>query len=301
MSNQDGLSDDLDPGFDSDTGVPEAETDLAGGEQIGEALPEVEPEPDYDYLDVEDPDSKYVRVKIDGEDQTVPLSEALSGYSRTQDYTRKTQEVARQRQEAEEAIRLNRALQANPGLTVQVLANQAGVTVEDFLGMTPRQQQQVADEASYEDDYDVDPYEKQMKQSMSRVEALEQRLAQQDADRELRQATDGLKRQFGASDEDVLEVVRQAVQMDAPLGLLPILFQARRDQMTQAELQARQQAQQQKEHQTQQRRQSAAAASQVVSSGTGATSTAVRPNVDPDKPMSIREAAMAAFEEHDLP
>jgi predicted house-cleaning noncanonical NTP pyrophosphatase (MazG superfamily) len=42
-----------------------------------------------------------VRVKIDGEEIEVTLEEALKGYSRTSDYTRKTQELAAQRQAAE--------------------------------------------------------------------------------------------------------------------------------------------------------------------------------------------------------
>jgi hypothetical protein len=297
MSNlEDGLSEDTEP---IDPPVDDAaDTDLAGGEDLGEEAPPEEAEPEYDYLDIPDPDAKYVRVKVDGEEMSVPLSEALSGYSRTQDYTRKTQEVAAQRQEAEEALRIARALQANPGLTMQVLANQAGVSVEEFLGMSPGQKQQVVEDASYEDEDEyLDPYEKQSRQALSRVEALEQRLAQQEADRELRMATDGLKRQFGATDEDVLEVVEQAIKMNVGLEFLPILYQARRDSRTQAQIQAEQEARRQREQQTQQRRQSAAAASQVVGSGAGASSGGLTSGVDPDKPMSIREAILASMEE----
>lgn len=49
-----------------------------------------------------DPTMK-VKVKIDGQEQEVTLEEALKGYSRTADYTRKTQDLAtkRQAQEAE--------------------------------------------------------------------------------------------------------------------------------------------------------------------------------------------------------
>jgi hypothetical protein len=52
------------------------------------------------------------RVKINGEDQEVTLDELLKGYSRTADYTRKTQEAAevRKRAEAEEtAAKADRA------------------------------------------------------------------------------------------------------------------------------------------------------------------------------------------------
>jgi hypothetical protein len=41
-------------------------------------------------------------VRVDGKDEQVPLSELLAGYSRTSDYTRKTQEVANQRKSLEQ-------------------------------------------------------------------------------------------------------------------------------------------------------------------------------------------------------
>lgn len=44
---------------------------------------------------------KSVKVKVDGEEVEVTLDELKSGYSRTQDYTRKTQEVANLRKEVE--------------------------------------------------------------------------------------------------------------------------------------------------------------------------------------------------------
>ncbi len=42
------------------------------------------------------------KAKVDGQEVEVTLEEALKGYSRTQDYTRKTQELAAQRREFEE-------------------------------------------------------------------------------------------------------------------------------------------------------------------------------------------------------
>lgn len=44
-------------------------------------------------------------VKVDGVVQKVSLEEALAGYSRTQDYTRKTQAVSQKEREAEAALR----------------------------------------------------------------------------------------------------------------------------------------------------------------------------------------------------
>lgn len=47
---------------------------------------------------------KTFRTKINGEEVEVTLDELLRGYSRTQDYTRKTQEIAQRRRELEEQI-----------------------------------------------------------------------------------------------------------------------------------------------------------------------------------------------------
>jgi hypothetical protein len=45
---------------------------------------------------------KKARVKVQGEELVVPIKEALDGYMRQQDYTRKTQETAKERKEAQE-------------------------------------------------------------------------------------------------------------------------------------------------------------------------------------------------------
>jgi len=60
----------------------------------------------------EAPQARTFKVKIDGEEVEVPEDELLKGYSRTQDYTRKTQMLAEQRKAAEqefEAVRSERA------------------------------------------------------------------------------------------------------------------------------------------------------------------------------------------------
>ena len=58
------------------------------------------------------PQVRTFKVKVDGEEIEVPEDELLKGYSRTQDYTKKTQVLAEQRKQAEaeyEAIRNERA------------------------------------------------------------------------------------------------------------------------------------------------------------------------------------------------
>ena len=54
-----------------------------------------------------------VEVEVNGE--KLKVSELKQGYMRTADYTRKTQEVARQRKEAEEALRLLQQIRQTPG------------------------------------------------------------------------------------------------------------------------------------------------------------------------------------------
>ena len=46
------------------------------------------------------PQVRTFKVKVDGEEVEVPEDELLKGYSRTQDYTRKTQQLAEQRKAA---------------------------------------------------------------------------------------------------------------------------------------------------------------------------------------------------------
>lgn len=94
--------------------VNEAESD--GGEPSNE-----EPAAEDDATDTAeetgDPEEgtpeQLVTVKVNGEDREVPLSEALAGYSRLEDYKAKTAEVARERQEvAQERARLEPELKA---------------------------------------------------------------------------------------------------------------------------------------------------------------------------------------------
>ncbi len=54
------------------------------------------------------PTGQTFRVKVDGEEVEVPLEELLKGYSRTADYTRKTQAIAEARKQAEAELALAR-------------------------------------------------------------------------------------------------------------------------------------------------------------------------------------------------
>lgn len=71
-------------------------------------------------------DSPRYTVKIDGVEQEVTLDEALAGYQRQADYTRKTQEIATMRQQAEDALRLWENFERNPQGTLTAIAQAYG-------------------------------------------------------------------------------------------------------------------------------------------------------------------------------
>lgn len=284
----------------SDTSVPlegtqEAEAGLPGeGATAPEATP-VEPAAEPEYLDIDDSlGGKYVKVKVDGEELSVPLSEALQGYQRQEAFTRRTQELAEQRKQAEAALQLQQALQTNPGLTMQILAQRQGMSVQDFLGLSPQQQQAAAQEAIDESDEYVDPLERQLAQTSSRLEQLEARLAQEEADRELRSVIDGVKQQFGATDDEMRAAVQQAYQLGLPFQAIPMVYQSLAFQKLQVQQGTRQEAAQQQQAQDQARQAAAAAANQVVTSGTGATNVASNPASQQN--MSLLEAIESAYD-----
>ena len=254
--------------------------------------PDVPAEPEYDYLDDDALTSKYVRAKVDDEEVTVPIREALDGYQRQADYTRKTQELAEMRREAEEALRLQQALNTSPGLTVQVLAQQAGVSVEEFLGMTPSQQKAAIDEP--ETDYD-DPLEKALAEERQARLALQERIESREADEYLREQIGRLQQTYQIGDDEVRAVVGQALEMGVGPEAFPMIYQSMAFQKLQAQTAAQREAATAKEAEEQKRQAAAAAASQVVTSGSGATNVTSAPSANGIT--SPRDAVLAAFEQ----
>ena len=250
--------------------------------------PQAPAEPEY--LDIDDATAnRHVKVKVDGEEISVPLSEALQGYQRQAAFTRHSQQLAEQRREAEDALRLHQAMQQNPGLTIQVLASRAGMTIEQYLGLTP--QQQAAAQAEAEPEYD-DPLEREIAVERQARLALEQRIAQREADDQLRSAVTGLQQQYGLNDDQIRAVVGQTMQMGLGIEMLPVVYQA-------MAFQAQQTAQQEHAAQQQateaQRQEAAAQAAAVVGNGTGVNGGSPTP-ANPSY-SSYREAIEAAFNE----
>lgn len=72
----------------------------------------------------------------------VPLSELEKGYLRQSDYTKKTQEVARQREEAAQALALFEALQSDPQNTLDALTKHLATEAPDeSQTLTPEQRE----------------------------------------------------------------------------------------------------------------------------------------------------------------
>lgn len=85
-------------------GVVEDEPELAASESADEGD---QTEGEEDAEEAPQPGQTF-RVKIDGEEVSVPLDELLKGYSRTADYTRKTQAIAEARKQAQQESALAR-------------------------------------------------------------------------------------------------------------------------------------------------------------------------------------------------
>jgi muconolactone delta-isomerase len=108
------------------------------GEEVGDQPADAEGDEAEDQ-EPEQAEDVYI-VQLDGQDVEVPASELVKGYMRTADYTRKTQLLAGQRRQLEDANQLMLALERNPAATLAVLARHYEVSdVEPDEGPTPEQ------------------------------------------------------------------------------------------------------------------------------------------------------------------
>jgi len=121
------------------------------------------PQEEYNFLEVTELGEKYVKLQVDGEEIAVPISEALAGYQRQADYTRKTQELSEQRKQLQFAATLQESLQKDPENTLRLLNQQFGVSQPTAI--TPEEEEYLT------------PEEKQVRELNSRLAALEQERA----------------------------------------------------------------------------------------------------------------------------
>jgi hypothetical protein len=132
-------------------------------------------------------DSTYT-VKVDGSESEVTLSELQQGYQRQADYTRKTQELASERQRLEQAEAIVSALEADPKGALTALSTAFGI--EDNRSSSPT------------DEWEEDPDPQEQ-----RIASLEATVAQQTrASRQtaLEKEVNALHSKYGDFDADAL-------------------------------------------------------------------------------------------------
>lgn len=168
--------------------APEFDPILDG--QVEDVQGDTADTPEVDYFDWDEFADKRVKLPVAGEEIEVPLKEALAGYQRQADYTRKTQELSEQRQQVQFASAIQQALDNDPQQTIQLLQEHYGLNKQ----------------IENEDDYYLDPMEKQYRQLESRLQSFEQQQALQDLEKNI----GFLQTKYG-EDFDANEVVAQAL------------------------------------------------------------------------------------------
>ena len=252
----------------------EATPELESNGQVEEVLDVVEnlTEEQIDLLPVDEYGDKYVSVSVGGEDIKVPLKEALSGYQRQADYTRKTQELSEQRKQVQFGAALQEALQNDPNGTLALLSQHYGV----------------AQQPSEEEELYMDPVEKQYRQLDQRLAAFEQQKAMD----QLEKTVQSLQTRYG-SDFDANEVVAKALAIGSS-DLEAVYKQVAFDRLYEdasAVRHLREKKAQEQTQVTQAKRQAS-----VVSSGSSASSADVSA-----KPItSLRDAYEAAKRQHSV-
>lgn len=291
---------------EGDTGPVDSgpEPGVAEGDgQPTEPAPEEVYEP-RDYLDLDEVGNRYVSVKVDGQVEEVPLREALQGYSRTADYTRKTQEVAEKAKQAEYALAVQRALQAQPEETLRLLGRQYGV---NFESQSPppappsypgsRWEQPSYDDGGYdEDDPYADPVQKRLNAQDRMLSQIQQQMEEREANETLRAAVGGLQRKYQLDETTVQEVVSTALQAGMGPGAFEMIYKNIAFDRAQR---ARELAMQQRTESDAARQAAKARGQQLVGYGGSAAAAGGPPPVPPEgQPISLTEAFEAAWDQH---
>jgi len=156
LSDEESQADEVDEAVDEDAAADDTEV-----EESDEDVEEEEPEQPPKFT-----------VKVDGKDVEVSLEELQKGYSRTEDYTRKTQSLAQERKQAQaefESVRQERAQYAQ------------------LLGALQQQLQQAEPQVDMDRLYNEDPIEwvkqremhRERAEKMAAIQSEQQRLAQE--------------------------------------------------------------------------------------------------------------------------
>jgi len=169
--------------LDQETGQEYESEEVEEYEEYEEAEADEDSDPDDDDTEEEATqeltDDLTVKVKVDGQEMEVTLSELRNGYSRTADYTRKATALAEQRKAFESEAEAIRAERAQYAQMLPILQQQI--------------QQQNAAEPDWDNLYDEDPIEaarlerhwrrtkEEQTQRLVAIQAEQQRLAAEEA------------------------------------------------------------------------------------------------------------------------
>ena len=134
-------------------------------------------------------------VKIDGEVLEVTLDELQNGYQRQADYTRKTQELASERERLAQGEAIVQALEANPQEAVSALADAFGVAGGNQINNQT------------EPEEDLDPEEVRLRRMESSIEEHNRAARQHNMQGEV----EGLRKKFKA-DIDERELYSHALK-----------------------------------------------------------------------------------------
>lgn len=174
--------------------------ETAGDTETSVAVEAPASEVNYEYVDPSAFADKYVKVKVDGEEVSVPFNEAMQGYQRQADYTRKTQELAEQRNQLQFAQTLQQALETNPEATLEVLSRHYGVAAaKQMISDAQDTQPQVPQ-------FD-DPLEQRVWEAEHRIQQYEQERANQQLQGEI------ARLQSTYEDFNPQEIIREALRM----------------------------------------------------------------------------------------
>ena len=156
---------------------------------LGSDITEV---PDTPSLNLDEYSNHRVPIKLDGEELHVPLSEAIAGYQRQSDYTRKTQELSQQKENFQFATAIQTALESNPAETLSLLSQHYGLNSPEV---------QAAEEF-------LTPEESKMRDLDKRISSFEDYQNQQRIEQEIKVL------QSKYEDFDIKEVVSTALRMN---------------------------------------------------------------------------------------
>ena len=207
--------------------APEVDPIVEDG-QVEDLGGEAAEQSEVDYFDWNEYADKRVKLPVAGEEVEVPLSEALAGYQRQADYTRKTQELSQQRQQVQFAAAIQQALDNDPVNTIKLLQEHYGINGA----------------SEEEEDIFADPTEKQIRQLETRIKSFEEAQALQQLEKNL----EFLQNKYG-EDFEPNEVVATALATGSN-DLEGIYKQMAFDKMM-AKQQAQQQVVQQRQAQEQ--------------------------------------------------